>query len=83
MLASVFRSFLLHGTLTKEILNCAFIPLFKGGLRSPQKFDSYRAIAGASQLLKVFEYVVLAVWGKELQTDFVGIINPFRMSLKC
>ena len=32
-------------------------------------FDSYRAIAGASQLLKLFEYVILIVWGDDLVTD--------------
>ena len=54
-LALVFRSFLVHGTISKEILACAFLPLFKGGLKNPAKFASYRAIAGSSQLLKLFE----------------------------
>ena len=40
-LAIIFRSFMVHGTLTKEILHCAFLPLFKGGFKSPEKFDSY------------------------------------------
>ena len=69
LLASVFRSYLTHGTLTLQILSCAFLPLFKGGLKSPDKFDSYRAIAGASQLLKLFEYVVLILWGDLMSTD--------------
>ena len=69
LLAAVFRSFLTHGTVTLQILSCAFLPLFKGGLKSPEKFDSYRAIAGASQLLKLFEYVVLILWGDILDTD--------------
>jgi hypothetical protein len=56
LLAAVFRSFLTHGTITLQVLSCAFLPLFKGGLRSPDKFDSYRAIAGASQPLKLIEY---------------------------
>ena len=30
-LAAVFRSFLLHGTVTMQILTCAFLLLFKGG----------------------------------------------------
>ena len=69
LLAAVFRSYLTHGTVTLQILSCAFLPLFKGGLKSPGKFDSYRAIAGASQLLKLFEYVILIVWGDLLHTD--------------
>ena len=68
-LAHVFRSFLIHGTVTPQILSCAFLPLFKGGLKNPKSFDSYRAIAGASQLFKMFEYVVLMVWGDSLETD--------------
>ena len=68
-LAAVFRSYIVHGTITKETLACAFMPLFKGGLKDPSKFDSYRAIAGASQILKLFEYVVLELWGDCLQTD--------------
>ena len=57
-LAGVFRSFIMHGTVTLQILSCAFLPLFKGGLKNPAVFDSYRAIAGASKLLKLFEYVI-------------------------
>jgi hypothetical protein len=48
-----------YGTVSLQILSCAFIPLFKAGLKNPAVFDSYRAIAGASQVLKLFEYVIL------------------------
>ena len=68
-LAAIFRSYLTHGTVSLQILSCAFLPLFKGGLKNPAVFDSYRAIAGASQLLKLFEYVILIVWGDDLVTD--------------
>ena len=68
-LASVFRSFLTHGTVSLQILSCAFLPLFKGGLKNPAVFNSYRAIAGASQLLKLFEYVILIAWGDHLSSE--------------
>ena len=68
-LTAVFRSFLYHGTVTLQILCCAFLPLFKGGLKNPEVFDSYRAIAGASQLLKLLEYVIIIVWGDYMSTD--------------
>ena len=68
-LASIFRSYITHGTVSLQILSCAFLPLFKGGLKNPAVFDSYRAIAGASQLLKLFEYVILLVWGDTLESD--------------
>ena len=68
-LATIFKSYLVHGSVTPQILTCAFVPLFKGGFKSPDKIDSYRAIAGASQLLKLFEYVILCIWGGYLDTD--------------
>ena len=52
-----------------QLLSCAFIPLIKGGLKNPESFNSYRAIAGASLILKLFEYVILNIWGDLLQTD--------------
>ena len=69
LLARVFQSFLIHGTVTLQILSCAFLPLFKGGLKNPATFDSYRAIAGGSQVLKLFEYVILLIWGDHLDND--------------
>ena len=69
-LASIFQSFLVHGTVPLNILVCSFMPLLKAG-KSPVKFDSYRAVAGASQLLKLFEYVILDVWGDCLNSDTV------------
>jgi hypothetical protein len=68
-MAPVFRSWLIHGTVTLSLLACAFLPLFKGGLKDPSKTDSYRAIAGASLLLKLFDNVVLLLWGDRLSSD--------------
>ena len=68
-LASIFRSFLVHGDVTLELLSCAFLPLFKGGLKNPNLSDSYRAIAGSSQILKLLDNVVLLVWGDLLGSD--------------
>ena len=68
-LAGIFRSFLVHGDVTLELLSCAFLPLFKGGLKNPHTSDSYRAIAGSSQILKLFDYVILLLWGDLLGSD--------------
>ena len=68
-LAGIFRSFLIHGDVTLELLSCAFLPLFKGGLKNPHLSDSYRAIAGSSQVLKLFDYVILFLWGHLLGSD--------------
>ena len=40
LLASAFQSFIIHGSVTSQMLCCAFLPLFKGGLKNPEKFDS-------------------------------------------
>ena len=45
------------------------MPLFKGCLKDPSKTDSYRAIAGSSLLLKLFDNVILLLWGDLLGTD--------------
>ena len=68
-MSEIFRSFIIHGTMPAQILSCAFIPLFKGGLKNPSSFHSYRAIASCSQILKLFEYTILILWGDHLGTD--------------
>ena len=68
-LAGIFRSFLVHGNVTLELLSCAFLPLFKGGMKNPNLSDSYRAIAGSSQILKLLDNVVLLLWGDLLGSD--------------
>ena len=68
-LATIFRSFLTHGTITLAILSCSFMPLLKSARKDQTQFDSWRAVAGASQLLKLFEYVLLDIWGGRLESD--------------
>ena len=68
-LATVFRSWLIHGTVTMSLLACAFLPLLKSSLKDPADPGSYRAIAGSSLLLKLFGKVILLIWGGFLATD--------------
>ena len=68
-LASVFRSWLYHGTVTPSLLACSFLPLLKSSLKDPSDPSSYRAIAGSSLMLKTFELVVLLLWGHILSSD--------------
>ena len=39
-LALVYRSWLIHGTVSLPLLSCAFLPLFKGGLKDQSKTRS-------------------------------------------
>ena len=45
------------------------MPLLKSGLKNPADTGSYRAIAGSSILLKLFDKVVLLLWGHLLASD--------------
>ena len=62
-LATIFRSFLTHGTVSSLLLACCFLPLLKGSTKDPAEASSYSAIAGSSLVLKLFEKVVLLTWG--------------------
>ena len=66
-LASVFRSWCVHGTVTPSLLACAFLPLLKSTLKNPADPGSY--IAGSSIILKLFDKVILLLWGHLLCTD--------------
>ena len=68
-LAAIYRSWLIHGTVTGHLLACAFLPLLKSSLKDPADTNSYRAIAGSSIILKLFDKVVLVVWGQFLSSD--------------
>ena len=68
-LATMFRSWFTHGTVTPSLLACSFMPLIKSSLKDPSDPSSYRAIAGSSLILKTFELVVILVWGHLLSSD--------------
>ena len=69
LIATAYRSWLVHGTVTISLLACAFLPLLKGSLKDPADTNSYRAIAGSSLLLKLFDQCVLLLWGHLLASD--------------
>ena len=51
-----------------------------GEFKSPDRFDSYRAIAGVSHLLKLFKYVILHILGNILSTDSLQFCFKAEMS---
>ena len=69
LLSVVFRCWLFHGKITQSILVCAFVPLLKSSLKDPTSSESYRAIAGSSLVLQIFERCILRLWGDCLQSD--------------
>ena len=68
-LAVIFRSWLTHGKITPSMLACSFLPLLKSSLKDPADTGSYRAIAGSSLILKIFEKVIMMLWGHHLASD--------------
>ena len=40
MLASVYRSWLVHGSVTLTLLSCFFLPLLKSFLKNPEEINS-------------------------------------------
>ena len=67
-LALIFKDWLTHGRISKTILACALIPLVKAN-KDPGNSNSYRAIAGSSLILKLFERSILLIWGDKLNSD--------------
>ena len=55
--------------MTPSLLACAFLPLLKNALKDPADPNSYRAIAGSSIVLKLFDKTVLLIWGHLLSSD--------------
>ena len=75
---SIFERLFFFGTPIGSKQKCCFFctpnilcfyASIQRGLKDPWKFKSYRAIAGASQLLKLYEYVILKLWGHRLTSD--------------
>ena len=67
--ALVYRSWLMHGTESLNLLACVFLPLLKSSLKNPSEVSSYRAIAGSSLLLKLVDQVDQLLWGHLLASD--------------
>ena len=83
LLATVFRSFLVHGSITSSLLACCFLPLLKGS-KDPADIGSYRAIAGSSLILKLFENLILLVWGHLLCSDSLQFgFKPKTSTTQC
>ena len=70
-LVCVYRSWCVHGTVTPTLLAWPFLPLLKSSPKDPAGTGSYRAIAGSSVILKLFDRVVLLLGGHLLSTDYL------------
>ena len=65
----MFRSFLIHGHFTVFLLLATLIPIIKDKLGSISSSKNYRSIAISSLTLKIFDWVVLDLFGTSLGLD--------------
>ena len=68
-LSVVIQSFLIHGHVTLFLLVATLVPIIKDKLGSVSSSKNYRSIALSSQILKLFDWVVLLLYGESLGVD--------------
>merc|ERR1711942_290124 len=68
-LSSMIQSFLVHGHVTLVLLLATLVPIIKDKLGSISSSKNYRSIALSSQVLKLFDWVILLLFGEYLGVD--------------
>ena len=68
-LATVIRSFLIHGHVTLFLLIATLLPIIKDKLGSISTSKNYRSIAISSTILKIIDWVILLLFGTSLGLD--------------
>ena len=68
-LANIFKIFLIHGHVSLFILLSTLVPLIKDKLGDHCASKNYRSIAISSLLLKIFDWVIILLFGEALMLD--------------
>ena len=68
-LALVFRSFLIHGHISSVLMVSTLIPLLKDKPGDICASSNYRLIALSSLILKIFDWVIILLYGERLNLD--------------
>ena len=68
-LARIIRIFLIHGHVSSTLLTATIMPLIKDKLGDAECSDNYRSIALSSVILKVFDWVIITLFGDKLCLD--------------
>ena len=68
-LCTLFQTFLTHGHISTIVMISTIIPLVKDNLGDITSSSNYRSIALSSLILKIFDWVLLLLFEKELFTD--------------
>ena len=68
-LATIFRSWLFHGHVTELLLLSTLVPIIKDKMGNLCNSDNYRSIAISSLVLKIFDWVLILLYGDKLYFD--------------
>ena len=68
-LSLMMKCFLIHGHVSQVLLLATMVPLIKNKLDDSETSDNYRSIALSSVILKVFDWIVLHLFGEKLGFD--------------
>ena len=68
-LSVLIQSFLIHGHVTLFLLVATLVPIIKDKLGCIDSSKNYRSIALSSQILKLFDWVMLLLFGESLGVD--------------
>ena len=69
ILAKFLRASLIHGYISHSLLLCAIVPLVKKKNGKLDDSDNYRGIGLSCIILKIFDWILLILFDKELSTD--------------
>ena len=68
-LSLMMKCFLIHGHVSQVLLLATMVPLIKNKLDDSETSDNYRSIALSSVILKIFDWIVLLLFGENLGFD--------------
>ena len=68
-IANIIKAFLIHGHASSILLVATIVPLIKDKLGKIDCSDNYRSIALSSVVLKIFDWVVMTLFGERLGLD--------------
>ena len=63
LLAAIFKSFLVHGHVSRFLLLATLVPIIKDKLGSISTSKNYRSIAISSVILKIIDWIIIILFG--------------------
>ena len=66
---NLFKCFLVHGHISQFFLSCALLPIVKSAKESKLSSENYRLIAISSLMLKIFDYLIITLYGDNFVLD--------------